>query len=75
MLAVAGIMSGLFAHKEPTALNMGLAFGVPIAVGLLGGALNGAIIAGAGVNPRIVTLGTLTAFREGFYSNLARDLA
>ncbi len=29
----------------------------------LGGALNGAIIAGAGVNPLIVTLGTLTAFR------------
>jgi ribose/xylose/arabinose/galactoside ABC-type transport system permease subunit len=35
----------------------------PIAIGLLGGGLNGAIIAGAGVNPLIVTLGTLTAFR------------
>ena len=30
---------------------------------MLGGALNGAVIAGAGVNPLIVTLGTLTAFR------------
>jgi ribose/xylose/arabinose/galactoside ABC-type transport system permease subunit len=63
LLAVAGIMSGLFAQRDPTAVNVALAFAVPIAVGLLGGALNGAIIAGAGVNPLIVTLGTLTAFR------------
>jgi ribose/xylose/arabinose/galactoside ABC-type transport system permease subunit len=40
-----------------------LAFTAPIVIGLVGGALNGAIIAGAGVNPLIVTLGTLTAFR------------
>ncbi|MEA2780325.1 MAG: putative xylitol transport system permease protein [Rhodospirillaceae bacterium] len=63
LLAVAGIMSGLFAQREPTAVNMLLAFTVPIAVGILGGACNGLIIAGAGVNPLIVTLGTLTAFR------------
>jgi ribose/xylose/arabinose/galactoside ABC-type transport system permease subunit len=63
LLAVAGIMSGIFAQKDPTAANMVLAFAVPIAIGLLGGALNGTIIAGAGVNPLIVTLGTLTAFR------------
>jgi ribose/xylose/arabinose/galactoside ABC-type transport system permease subunit len=63
LLAVAGIMSGLFAQKDPTAFNVILAFTVPIAIGLLGGALNGAIIAGARVNPLIVTLGTLTAFR------------
>jgi ribose/xylose/arabinose/galactoside ABC-type transport system permease subunit len=63
LLAVAGIMSGLFAQKDPTALTMTLAFVVPIAVGLLGGAVNGAIIAIGGVNPLIVTLGTLTAFR------------
>jgi len=63
LLAVAGIMSGLFAQQEPTTLNMILACLVPIVVGVLGGALNGAIIAGAGVNPLIVTLGTLTAFR------------
>jgi ribose/xylose/arabinose/galactoside ABC-type transport system permease subunit len=63
LLAVAGIMSGLFAQKDPTAANVILAFTVPIGVGLVGGALNGAIIAGAGVNPLIVTLGTLTAFR------------
>jgi ribose/xylose/arabinose/galactoside ABC-type transport system permease subunit len=63
LLAVAGIMSGLFAQSDPTAATMLLAFTVPIVVGLLGGALNGLIIAGAGVNPLIVTLGTLTAFR------------
>jgi len=63
LLAVAGIASGLFAQKDPTALNVLLAFVLPIAVGVLGGTLNGAIIAGAGVNPLIVTLGTLTAFR------------
>jgi ribose/xylose/arabinose/galactoside ABC-type transport system permease subunit len=63
LLAVAGIMSGLFAQQDPTPLNVLLAFAVPIVVGALGGALNGAIIAGAGVNPLIVTLGTLTAFR------------
>lgn len=63
LLAVAGIMSGLFAQKDPTLLNVTLAFTLPIAIGLFGGALNGAIIAGAGVNPLIVTLGTLTAFR------------
>jgi ribose/xylose/arabinose/galactoside ABC-type transport system permease subunit len=63
LLAVAGIASGLFAQKDPTFFNMAMAFTAPIAVGLLGGALNGAIIAGAGVSPLIVTLGTLTAFR------------
>jgi len=63
LLAVAGIMSGLFAQKDPTTTNMILAFSLPIAVGVVGGAINGAIIAGAGVNPLIVTLGTLTAYR------------
>ena len=63
LLALAGILSGQFAQKDPTLLNMILAFAVPIGVGLIGGALNGAIIAGAGVNPLIVTLGTLTAYR------------
>lgn len=63
LLAIAGVMSALFAQQEPTALNVVLALLVPIGIGVLGGALNGAIIAGAGVNPLIVTLGTLTAFR------------
>jgi len=63
LLALAGVMSGLIAQRDPTALNIVLAFSVPILVGMLGGAINGAIIAGAGVSPLIVTLGTLTAFR------------
>lgn len=63
LLALAGIMSGLFAQKDPTLFTVTAAFFVPIVVGLLGGAINGAIIAGAGVNPLIVTLGTLTAYR------------
>jgi ribose/xylose/arabinose/galactoside ABC-type transport system permease subunit len=63
LLAIAGIVSGQFAQRDPTPVNVVCAFALPIAVGLLGGALNGAVIAGAGVNPLIVTLGTLTAFR------------
>jgi ribose/xylose/arabinose/galactoside ABC-type transport system permease subunit len=63
LLAVAGIFSGVFAQRDPTPFNITMAFLTPIAIGLLGGGLNGAIIAGAGVNPLIVTLGTLTAFR------------
>jgi ribose/xylose/arabinose/galactoside ABC-type transport system permease subunit len=63
LLAVAGIASGLFAQMDPTPLHIALAFALPVVVGVLGGALNGAIIAAAGVSPLIVTLGTLTAFR------------
>ncbi|HTR11852.1 MAG TPA: ABC transporter permease [Roseiarcus sp.] len=63
LLALAGILSGQFAQKDPTLANMILAFTAPVIVGAAGGALNGAIIAGAGVNPLIVTLGTLTAYR------------
>jgi ribose/xylose/arabinose/galactoside ABC-type transport system permease subunit len=63
LLAVAGMMSGVFAQKDPTALNIFLAFTLPIMVGLLGGMINGLVIAWAGVNPLIVTLGTLTAYR------------
>ena len=63
LLAVAGIMSGLFAQQDATVVTVGLAFALPILIGLLGGAINGLVIAWAGVNPLIVTLGTLTAFR------------
>lgn len=63
LLALAGILSGLIAQQEATGVNMLLAFTVPLLVGMLGGAINGAVIAGAGVNPLIVTLGTLTAYR------------
>ncbi len=63
LLAIAGTVSGQFAQRDPTPANVACAFFLPIVVGVLGGALNGAVIAGAGVNPLIVTLGTLTAFR------------
>jgi ribose/xylose/arabinose/galactoside ABC-type transport system permease subunit len=63
LLAVAGVFSGIFAQKDPTPFNVVMAFAAPILIGVVGGALNGSIIAGAGVNPLIVTLGTLTAFR------------
>jgi ribose/xylose/arabinose/galactoside ABC-type transport system permease subunit len=63
LLAVAGMMSGVFAQKDPLLVNVFLAFALPIFVGLLGGAINGLVIAWAGVNPLIVTLGTLTAYR------------
>src|SRR5207253_8987741 len=62
-LAVAGMLSGIFAQREPTILNVGIAVSLPIVVGIVGGALNGLVIAWAGVNPLIVTLGTLTAYR------------
>jgi len=63
LLAVAGMFSGVFAQKDPSAANVLLAFLLPVVIGLLGGAINGVIIAWAGVNPLIVTLGTLTAYR------------
>src|SRR5207245_6215602 len=63
LLAVAGMFSGVFAQKDPSVANVLLAFLLPVALGLLGGAVNGVIIAWAGVNPLIVTLGTLTAYR------------
>jgi ribose/xylose/arabinose/galactoside ABC-type transport system permease subunit len=63
LLAVAGMFSGVFAQKDPSAANVFLAFVLPVLIGLAGGAINGVIIAWAGVNPLIVTLGTLTAYR------------
>jgi ribose/xylose/arabinose/galactoside ABC-type transport system permease subunit len=63
LLAVAGVMSGVFAQKDPTLSNIALALSLPILIGLLGGAINGLVIAWAGVNALIVTLGTLTAYR------------
>jgi ribose/xylose/arabinose/galactoside ABC-type transport system permease subunit len=63
LLGVGAIMSGLFAQQDPTWMTVTMAFLAPILVGIVGGAINGAIIAAAGVNPLIVTLGTLTAYR------------
>jgi ribose/xylose/arabinose/galactoside ABC-type transport system permease subunit len=63
LLAVCGLFSGIFAQREATFWNVSLAFVLPILVGVLGGALNGSLVAYARLNPLIVTLGTLTAFR------------
>jgi ribose/xylose/arabinose/galactoside ABC-type transport system permease subunit len=63
LLAVAGMFSAIFAQQDSATSNLFLALVIPFAVGILGGAVNGSVIAGAGVNPLIVTLGTLTAYR------------
>jgi ribose/xylose/arabinose/galactoside ABC-type transport system permease subunit len=63
LLAVAGMFSALFAQQDSSLLFLPAAFMIPLIIGLFGGAINGAVIAGAGVNPLIVTLGTLTAYR------------
>ena len=63
VLAVAGMFSAIFAQQASPELNLPLAFCLPLVIGLLLGAINGAVITAAGVNPLIVTLGTLTAYR------------
>lgn len=63
VLAVAGMLSGVFAQGDASSFNLFLAITVPLLIGLLCGAFNGGVITVAGVNPLIVTLGTLTAFR------------
>jgi ribose/xylose/arabinose/galactoside ABC-type transport system permease subunit len=64
LLALASLASGVFvAGSGSTAQTVILALVVPVAVGLIGGAINGAIVASKLATPLIVTLGTLTAFR------------
>jgi len=63
VLAVAGMFSAIFAQQDSPYLNLGLAFSLPLLLGVSLGALNGGVITAAGVNPLIVTLGTLTAYR------------
>lgn len=63
LLAVAGMFSAIFAQQDSPHLNLEIAFMLPVLIGFAGGLVNGGIIAGAGVNALIVTLGTLTAYR------------
>jgi ribose/xylose/arabinose/galactoside ABC-type transport system permease subunit len=63
LLAVAGLASGLLARLEPSIVGVAGALLAPLAVGLAGGALNGALVAWSGVSSLIVTLGALTAWR------------
>jgi ribose/xylose/arabinose/galactoside ABC-type transport system permease subunit len=63
VLAVAGLASALLAQLEPTPARVAGALLAPLAVGVVAGALNGALVAWSRVSPLIVTLGTLTAWR------------
>jgi ribose/xylose/arabinose/galactoside ABC-type transport system permease subunit len=62
-LAIAGMFSGLLAKQEPTPLNVALALGVPLFLGLACGLVNGYLISWGSLPPLIVTLGTMYAFR------------
>jgi ribose/xylose/arabinose/galactoside ABC-type transport system permease subunit len=63
LLAIAGLVSALFAQREPSTASVALAIAAPLGIGLLGGLANGALVAFTRVPPLIATLGTLTAYR------------
>jgi ribose/xylose/arabinose/galactoside ABC-type transport system permease subunit len=63
ILAVSGMFAGLLGKQEPTVVNVALAFGVPILLGLLCGMFNGALVAWMRLPALIVTLGTMYAYR------------
>lgn len=63
LLAVCGMFSAIFAQEGTAQQSLALAFLIPLVLGLFGGAINGGVITAGGVNPLIVTLGTLTAYR------------
>jgi len=63
ILAIAGIFSGLLAKQEPTPLHVALALGMPLALGLACGLVNGYLVSWGRLPPLIVTLGTMYAFR------------
>lgn len=62
-LAVAGMISGIYAHKDPTTLNILFAIAFPFIIGVICGVINGSLVAWAKVPALIVTLGTLYAYR------------
>jgi len=62
-LAVAGMISGVYAQKDPTPANIFLALAFPIVIGLICGLINGFVVAWGKVPALIVTLGTLYAYR------------
>jgi len=63
ILALAGMISGVYANKLPTPTNILLAILFPIAIGLFCGLINGSLVAWARVPALIVTLGTMYAIR------------
>jgi ribose/xylose/arabinose/galactoside ABC-type transport system permease subunit len=62
-LAIAGMFSGLLAKQDPTPLNIALALGLPLLLGLICGLINGYLVSWGRLPPLIVTLGTMYAFR------------
>jgi len=62
-LAVAGMISGVYAHADATTYNILMALLIPIVIGLICGLFNGSLVAWAKVPALIVTLGTLYAYR------------
>lgn len=68
LFSVCSVAAGLLAAAGwPTALVVPAA----VAAGLLGGAINGALVAGAGLPSIVVTLATMVTLRQGL--NLARQ--
>jgi len=63
MLAVAGMMSGIYARQNPSILTVLMAIFIPVIIGLFCGLFNGFIVSWGKVPPLIVTLGTLYIFR------------
>lgn len=63
ILAVAGIFSGLLSKQPATPVNVTLAFGIPLLLGLVCGVLNGYLVSWGMLPPLIVTLGTMYAYR------------
>jgi rhamnose transport system permease protein len=62
MVGLAGMAVGMLFKSHPT-LNVGLGAMAGVGFGLILGAINGGLIAGAKVPPIIATLGTLSAYR------------
>ncbi len=77
MLALSGMVSGvMMSHYYHTGSGVGIAvlgLGIALATGLLGGILNGIVIANLRLNPLIVTLGTMGIF-EGVAELISNGL-
>ena len=63
ILAVAGMISGVYAQQDPSPTTVLMALGIPIAIGLLCGLFNGALVSWGKIPALIVTLGTMYAYR------------
>lgn len=77
MLALSGMVSGVvMSHYYHSGSGIGIVFiglGIALAVGLVGGMVNGLLIAALRLNPLIVTLGTMGIF-EGIAELISNGL-